>query len=420
MRETKALPKEIYEPLDEGRKALKLSQTEIARRTGLPQATVSNCLRGQAIHRESILAILNALTQIVGEKRTLGSGADEEAAKLGQAVQRAYTFCNASVSSAGFRAHPGGGMPPNAINRLERSDLWREMEEALQDHPFSMAVDGPLQSGKTTLLLQLAEAARKENFAVAFFDCIIVPEEQPSSVLFSGLARTLASEWGLELPTHLPDDTFSFTQWFLGRRRAQPEPRSLLILDQVTDLEMALIKDLESVIRGLHNQRGWLNVSFVVGRCPTSSDADDWILKSRGYFHPSVEVRWFDAKEVAKLVELHPACPQTQEVKDRVFEEFLGQPFLSHAAVAQLARTSPVPLSPEVLLEQVVQEARRFEGPFGVFFGQVIRILRSETEPMDRDTLLRSLGLLQGNEPLPSEFYKSLKSRLPSESPGKS
>jgi transcriptional regulator with XRE-family HTH domain len=398
MRETKALPKELYEPLDQGRKALKLSQTEIARRTGLPQATISNCLRGQAIQKESILAILNALTQIVGEKRTLGSGAEEEAARLGQAIQRAYTFCNTSVSSAGFRAHPGGGMPPNAINRLERPDLWREMEEALQDHPFSMAVDGPLQSGKTTLLLQLAEAARKENFAVAFFDCIIVPDDQPSSVLFSGLARTLASEWGLELPVNLPDDTFSFTQWFLAKRRAQPEPRGILILDQVTDLKMELIRDLESVIRGLHNQRGWLNVSFVVGRCPKSSDADDWILKSRGYFHPAVEVRWFDAKEVAKLVELHPDCPQSPGVTARLVEEFCGQPFLTHAAIVRLAKGS---------VEEVVQEALRLEGHFGWFYEETKRALRHATP-----ALLQRLVLCQEDQALGSAFFNHLLSSL--------
>lgn len=411
MRETKTLPKELYEPLDEGRKALKLSQTEIAKWSRLPQATVSNCLCGKAIQKESILAILNALTQIIGEKRILGSGAEEEAARLAQAVQRAYTFCNASGSSAGFRAHPGGGMPPNAINRLERWDLWREMEEALQDHPFSMAVDGPLQSGKTTLLLQLAEAARMENFAVAFFDCIIVPEEQPSSVLFSGLARTLASEWGLELPAHLPDDTFSFTQWFLARRRAQPERRALVILDQVTDLKVELIKELESVIRGLHNQRGWLNVSFVVGRCPKSNDASDWMLKSRGYFHPAVEVGWFDGKDVAKMVELHPDCPQSPEVAARLYAEFYGQPFLTHAAVVRLGKISIHSVTWENEVEEVVKESLRREGSFGLFAEGVEHALRDV--PAEKESaLLQRLGLYRDGQPLCSTFFNRLLSNL--------
>jgi hypothetical protein len=414
MRATKAFPKELYGPLDEARKALKLSQTEIARRTGLPQATISNLLRGQAVQKESILAVLKVLTEMIGARRAFGGLSEDvgETARLSQAIQKAYTFCASSGSAPGVKAHPGGGMPTNAVNRLDRPALWHEMEEALKDHPFSMAVDGPFQAGKTTLLLQLAETARREGFAVAFFDCIIVPEGQPSSVLFSGLARTLASQWGVELSAVPPADTFSFTQWLLARRRAQPEPKGILILDQITDLEMTLIDELESVIRGLHNQRGWLNLSFVVARCPKSSGAHDWMLKSRGYFHPTIEVGWLDEEQVQNLVELHPECPQSPEVAIRLFKEFQGQPYLTHVAIDRLGRSSITTTDTEKC-DEVLEESRRHEGSFGWFCREMKRALLGVKS--EHRSILLDRFLCGAKQSLRSNFYKELLSDLKGE-----
>ncbi|HEX6900734.1 MAG TPA: hypothetical protein VF789_13495 [Thermoanaerobaculia bacterium] len=407
MRETKALPQDLLEPLNEARQALKLSQAAIAEQAKVPQATVSNCLRGGKIQKESILAILNVLTSVLGEKGSGGAVSAEEAARFTQAIQKAYASCTAGEGAATFRAHPGGGMPPNAVNRLDRPALWRQMEETLQDHPFSMAVDGPLQCGKTTLLLQLAEAARREQFLVAWFDCLMVTEGQPSSVLFSGLARTLASEWGLDLPALPPSDSFSFNQWLLARRRAQPEPRCLLILDQLTDLEMDLIQDLESSIRVLHNQRGLLNLSFVVARSPRSVDCEDWMLKSRGYFHPHVDVGWFSPVEVQQLVALHPNCPQDGEVARILYKEFGGQPYLIHSAISRLAILASSFESLDELLHEIVQEALRLEGQFGWFSREVGRALEScKSEEMRRMMFGKMLPV--GQEAQESDFSHNL------------
>lgn len=425
MRETKALPQDLLGPLNEARQALKLSQAAIAQQAKLPQATVSNCLRGGKIQKESILAILNVLTSVLGEKRSRGGVSAEEAARFAQAIQKAYTRCSAGEGGAIFRAHPGGGMPPNAVNRLDRPALWLEMEETLQDHPFSMAVDGPLQCGKTTLLLQLAEAAQREQFLVAWFDCLMVTEGQSSSVLFSGLARILASECGLELPPIPPNDSFSFNQWLLARRRAQPEPRCLLILDQLTDLKMDLIRELESSIRVLHNQRGSLNLSFVIASCPRSIDHGDWLLNSRGYFHPNIDVGWFSPEEVRQLMVLHPDCPQDEEVM-KFLLKFEGQPHLTHVAISRLAKPLEAAQTKDDLLREASWEAGQFKGYFGKFLGHVARALKDLGDDDLRvlssqgatglsdeaERLLKALSPLEYGLLQQSDFYRSLMAEL--------
>ncbi len=405
MNDPKALPPETCEQLNALRKQLRVSQTELANRAGVAQGTASNCLNGKAVQQEILARLLTAFTAVIQEKvaaEQLTALAAEEHLRV---VQKARSGSGLATMPAQLCAPPGGGMPPQAVNRIERA-AWREMAAALDAHPVTMALEGPPQSGKSTLLLQFVQEARKRGFGVVYFDCslVAVTTKQQQKTLFTSWAETLASEWGLELPGARPANAVAFTQWLASRRRRQPEPAGVIVVDQLHELVAEVAGELVGSVRVLHNQRGWLNLSFAVTQMAQSLAIDSWMQKSRGYFHPWIKISWFSKEEVEELVGRYPECSEPNQVAQWLMQEFKGQPFLTHVALSMYLKSGD--------MEAVLNAAHTFQGQFAVFRNgldeldpetkEVLRsIYRESPPPLDHDQaevrVLRKLHLIDAN-----------------------
>ncbi|NJL27275.1 MAG: AAA family ATPase [Thermoanaerobaculia bacterium] len=367
MKKITSLPDKQCRELTEIRRRLGVTQTALANSTSLSQASISNCLAGKPVAAETVSRLLAALAEDIDHRRVSGQFAAEEARSLVRQIEDARHATGLWTPETPVVARPGGRMPVQAINRLPRPALERDLLAVLDYHPSSMAVDGPPQVGKSTLLEVFRRAAEERGFRVLFFDCSgLVTLEEQTARLFQELASALAEEWGLAPATRPVIDGLAFSRWLIGRRRAAAHRPGMIIVDQLTDLHIETLQHFMSALRALHNERGSTNLSFAIARCPRSTKHQSWMRESKAYLHPTIEVPWLSESEVQQLARLQPDLVWPDALLAELYALLLGQPYLTHFSLL----LDPKPVS----IAAVQSVALACHGAFRTFYNAIEHI----------------------------------------------
>ncbi|MGH9929691.1 MAG: AAA-like domain-containing protein [Pyrinomonadaceae bacterium] len=239
---------------------------------------------------------------------------------------------------------PGGLVAVDAAHYISRQ-ADEEALQAFQMMPFTMLVRGPVQCGKSSLLARLQHKARELGLKTAWFDPTLLSQPQTTSderrvnaPPAMSLAKLLQEQWGLAPLANEEIDSISQVLNWLSRELAPTSstPR-LLILDDLAALGAHTAEDwLSSFVRAMHNKRatGGPQVSVAVGI--THHFAVDFRRKTLDvssvvHWWPRIELDWLTETDVRHLEQVITGS----STSDDLCELFGGQPYLTHAAVAQ-------------------------------------------------------------------------------------
>lgn len=334
----------VAHDLGQLRDRIALPQVALADRAGVAQGTVSNFLRGRPIrieHGQKILAVLGAT---VKEHATAGRLHESDAAALRALLDGARDQIEGRAAAPVRRGKPGGAMPLDATNLVRRErELTELIERGLRSHPVTMAIEGPPQSGKSTLLRQVEQTARQSGFLVTLFDRSSMSADrqagQAAAGFFADLAHELAGTWSVAAPATVVS-RFDLQAFIRTTRQRRLDLPAVILLDDVSALDEDTRNDVAEMCRDLHNRRDQTKLSWVLVREFTSQRASEWMHKSRGYFSPCVSVSWFARDEVAQLLSSY-SDPGLDPSKTAAWlEQFGGQPFLTHVALDLLSAGS--------------------------------------------------------------------------------
>ncbi len=368
MRDTLALDADRCTEINELRKRLKLSQDTVSRLSGYAQGTISNLLRAKAVDRRAIEAALVVLRSELERAATEGRISAEERRRGVTALDRAEAQAVRPSRRVLGPLAPGGRLDHEAPNCLMR-EIDDELADELDNHPFSIAVDGPPLSGKSTALGRWIGRAEDYGFRVAYLDCRSTAEElighrEQISWTLTGLANNIADAWGLRPPDIDLESGPAFLRWIERARRGRTDKSGLVVLDGLTLLKEKALGPVSGTLRALQGRRAALNLSLAVERTPATRKLHRWMLDSVAVFYPRFETQWLGyappgqesgyqgADEVDRLA--HGCGVELgAELAAGIKREFCGQPYLTHWAVATLKR------HPEWDLDELVAEAER-------------------------------------------------------------
>lgn len=234
-------------------------------------------------------------------------------------------------------------MPVDAGHYIERYTD-REAFHALLEWPFIMLVSGPVQCGKSSLLVRLAQGAREQDIETACFDPRL-PALSPlqneerrvliNAIAFSALSDLLQSQWGLDPPRHRAIDSVPrFLAWLLKALAPTASKPRLLVIDDLARLGAANIEDWMFFVRAIDNAyvSGKLRMSIAVGLTTcfgANFSRRTMTIDSIAHWRPRIELGWFDRPQVA-----HFAVSLNNDGRDAShnYGAFLGQPYLTHTA----------------------------------------------------------------------------------------
>ena len=269
-----------------------------------------------------------------------------------------------------YLARPGGPMPEEAANRILRPED-RSLLAALHDAPFTAAVGGPPECGKSTLLNLLAAEAGRRGFAVVEFDAAILlplaPElsddsnREVADLFFEELAGELARTVG-ELPQGRVQTRFDLLRFLKDARLRRPAPPLLIVVYHAFNIPRVL-DELIQVCRSLDAQKGRTQLSWAIEVTPFP-EIPLGVL-SRLAPSPVVRLGWFTPSQVAKLANFY-GMEEPNQIQE-LWDWFTGQPFLSHAALTRYRDLLVSGDSHEGVTawEQVTQEIEKGEAEFG-------------------------------------------------------
>ncbi len=333
-----ALTPEIRVQLEAARRDLNLSQADLSDMAGMSQGAVSNCLQGKVVRVESLHRLLSAFAAAVASAPERGVST-ERAADLQKVIEAARRSVDGSSESAGYLARPGGPMPEEAANRIRRPED-QQLLAALADAPFTAAVTGPPECGKSTLLQLLAAEARRRGFAVAEFDAAMVApsgtEISDAERLSDAFFRELAEEVGRTIGER-PEVKERWTRFDLLRflkdtRLRRPAPPLLLVVDHASRIQPA-IEELIQVCRSLDAQKGRTQMSWAIeiSDLPVGDPAVG--VLSRLAPSPQVALGFLAQPQVQEIAALYDLRDEGR-VRE-LWNWFSGQPFLTHAALTR-------------------------------------------------------------------------------------
>jgi len=380
-----SLAPDIRSQLENVRRILDLSQGKLAQLAGISQANVSNCLQGKPVRVHSLRRLLSALALRVASASDKGFSG-EQLQELRKAVDAASRAVGGSAEPPTYFARPGAPMPDNAANRLRRKED-KQLLDALDDAPFTAAIVGPPECGKTTTLQLLLEEAPRRGFAVVDFDSRLIPD--PSDSFLPKLAEEVGRIIGEKPPEDLksPLDLVRFLREARSHKSAPP----LLIAVDHTEAVGEAVEALVQACRALDAQKSRTQMSWVV-------EAGDFRHGHRlGILSelrptPMIEMRWLSKAQVEKFADIYDI--QNIKMMNELWNWFLGQPALTHIALdrfRELVRddAQKVEQYPDVIRGEII--ARR-----GKFWRHFRRL---------RERLEESVGLLRDGESV-ADFEK--------------
>jgi transcriptional regulator with XRE-family HTH domain len=320
-----------------------LTQKELASRTDVTQPWLSQVLSGRRTNVSEVAldriatVLLEYLKRRKGEK---GFSNERASAAIGLLTRFSKT-AGELLRPKIFR--PGGPVPVDADHFIDR-DADSEALQALLEWPFTMLVSGPVQCGKSSLFVRLAQKAREQGIEAAWFDPRLpalspLPDGEQrteiNAIAFSTLSDLLQSQWGLDPPRQGGiDSPFRLLAWLLTALAPTASKPRLLIIDDLARLGAASMEDWMLLVRAMNNSsvRGELAVSVAVGlttcfgpnlgkRMMTISSITQW--------SPWIKLGWFDRQHVTQF-----AFSINGDARDAAdnYAFFLGQPYLTHAA----------------------------------------------------------------------------------------
>ena len=348
------------------RARLSMSQTDLARRAEVAQGTVSNYFRGQPIRADHAQRILQALAEEITLRSTNGGLSKEEASSLRDQIDRALEVASGRSTPAARRSLPGGAIPPDAANLVWREkEIKKYIDNGLRTGAVTMRVEGPPHCGKSTLLLQVAQEARRMGYLVTTFDRSCMPVDkngEGTEKSFSVLAGKIAQTWGIGLPYEI-EDSSSLQTFIRDEREKRADRPALIVVDDVSTLSESVREGLVDVCRNLHNERTALNLSWLLAIEPSSPEVRDLLKKSSAYFGPTEpRMKWFNDKEVQQLLAAYPELLAAYPEFDfgpaaLLLKKFKGQPFLTHVAIDLLIG--------EISPKEIDKESASRGGKFG-------------------------------------------------------
>ncbi len=329
-----SLGQEQCEWLESLREDFKISQHEIAKSGGIPQASVSNCLRGQALNSDSLNRFFTGLCECVHVSSGLKSdGTAEVMAEL-----------DAMRKSLGLAGEDCVSIPrPGAVsesNRVVRVDVEKVLSRALSEAPFTAAVVGSPESGKTTLLQVLTSKARRIGFKVVEFDVRLLepPEfrekDEGSEESLACFFCELAMEVGTTLEASLEkakavDGRLAFSRYLRQLRAKVSEPPLLIVCDHAS-VSRGVLEELAQTCRSLDAYKGRTQVSWALD---VSGNPGSHRVGAVSKLAPSpmIELGWFSGRQVEDLADLYEL--REKEARAELWRWFKGHPFLTHSAL---------------------------------------------------------------------------------------
>lgn len=342
------LPADILNQLEEIRIALELSQKELANQAHISHGSVSNFFAGRRMRADYVGLILEQLSAALSRRRASNPGFAEELRDLPSALEKARALVQSHPKPKRYMARPGGAVPPNAENRIRRPED-EQLLRGLDDAPASMVVRGPPQSGKTTLLLALQEAAERRGFATVLYDCGLIGSKPNNdidklrqNIYTDFIQEHVAPAIGEKRPPNFMEPG-TLISWLQKVRYHKPDPPLLLMMDDLSALKDPVAEEWYQICRTLHNLRFRTQITWVLtltvpnpGKDP---DKNIW-FQSEHAFHPRVEVAGFNTtiiEELLKSYNLKEGPGLKKTLLDILGKTLKGNPFWCHTLVDAMA-----------------------------------------------------------------------------------
>jgi AAA-like domain len=335
--------------LRETLRAIGTPQKDIAIEIGVSEGWLSQTFSpdGHSVDRELLELLIGNL------RERLRDSSDPRREDLGDALLRIVN--PQSPVDSQIISRPGGAVPLNARNYVSRDSDSEAFDclESPHSPTFTMGVEGPIHSGKTSLLGRFAAAARDRNIEVVSFDCKLAAPPptwdetdadrkrrsrkdshfQDALIPLTRLmAEQISAAWGFRNPGRA-QGIANFTNWLSESLTSAPDRARLLIVDDISALEYEVSVKLLQMMRSMHNDRSSgimplnlaLGFSFVVDR-----SSYYWARSSTLFCEPLVHVEWFEPDDVATLLARLNVSLSASATK--FVQASGGQPFLTHLA----------------------------------------------------------------------------------------
>lgn len=351
-------------------KQLGIRQGGLAEATHISQSWVSNLLTGTTPMRDrrAARALVEEVRRTVEERNLRGLLSDDE--RDGN-----YAFLDGILDQSGFNfrksiAQPMGYIPVNAANYIPRPDEERALRYRLdrdaRHYSFNFLVSGPPDSGKSSIIGYFLNMAQHDKAQVAqvYHEELIEEEERvdprrEEKALLNLMARTMAEAWDLPQPSTGEISHHVQLKHYLmeSMAKADPRERRLLVVDNLEDLRstplqhkfLAVVDNMFETIATMCPAK----FAVVLG---ITSDSQAWQdhldYESNG---SRIKVGWFNQQQVRDLTSV-VGGERLVRYSGQLYEQYGGQPFLTHLAVIQLADDEG--LEPEQVYQQTLESPR--------------------------------------------------------------
>lgn len=367
---------------------LGIKQEGLAETIGISQSWVSNLLSGTTPQRDR-----KAMEALVGEVRRTVERRNLQGLLTDEKAQGRYTFLDGILDQSGlnFRkpiAQPMGYMPVDAANYIPRPDEERALRYMLdrdaRHYTFNLLVSGPPDSGKSTIIGYLQNMAGHDKVQVAqvHHNELIKEEERADpereeKALLNLTAKTMAGAWDLPQPSTGEISHYVQLSHYLRESMAKVDPhkRRLLVIDNLEGLRSAALqRKFLAVVDDMFEKMGMMypaKFAVVLGITPNSQALQDYLDYEK---HGSrIEVSWFNQQQVRDLTSA-VGGERLVRYSGQLYEQYGGQPFLTHLAATQLADDG------RLGSEQVYQQALESPQPFNWHTRSIRKLLATEPD----------------------------------------
>lgn len=334
-----------------------LDQKSLSARAGVSRPWLSGLLkedRTKAVDVEMIERVAAILVTDLNSRPEDRSFSED---RVRIALTSLSRFTAAAAAFLPPRSHrPGKPIPAGTSPYIERQDDKEALQALKQDKDmlFTMLVRGSAQCGKSSLLARLEADARGLGIETASFDPRLSvsqtgDESSKRRALNAetaiALSELLQVQWGLDPDLNGQTDSIQkLLHWLITVLTPTASKPRLLILDDLSSLGPNSAGDWLSFVRGVESKLRdrKIHLSIAVGlthQLGSYFRSKLLIISSLLHASPSIELDWFNHPQVIKLEE---EVRGKSLLAGEVFEAFAGQPYLSHAALADQSFLSAV------------------------------------------------------------------------------